>query len=161
MNRQRAKKYKLKTKKYQINTGYSVYYGEAKYVILIISILTVPLTLFVSILGLIYKLFWFTAICLPLVLFVVYICVFSFRFRIDFKNNMKEFAVRQAFGGFKKIQLDEITEFYKKSDSKVNFLHIKTEKYHIRVNKSACENVHYFEAFLHRYIHEKYVKKGE
>lgn len=161
MNRKRAKKYKFKTKKYQINAEYSVYYGEAKYAVLIISVLTVSLNLFVSILGLIYGSFWFTAICLPLVLFFVYICAFSFRFRIDFKNNKKEFTVRQTFGGFKKILLDEVTEFYKKSDGKVNFLHVKTEKDHIRVNKSACENVHYFEAFLHRYIHEKYINKGE
>lgn len=161
MNRKRAEKYKSKTIKYQVNTEHSVYYGEEKYTALIISILVVPIILFVSVLACIDGNYWFAAINLPLVLFVSYLSIFFFRFRIDFRNDKKEFAVRQTFGGFKKIQLDEITEFYKKSDGKADFLHIKTEQYHIRVNTSACKNVHYFEAFLHMYIHEKYVSKGE
>lgn len=87
-------------------------------------------------------------ICLILMIPVLLMMIYAFRFGVWFQQGKAEIRVRKLFGRTETIPLADITEIYTSTDGEASWLNLITEHGKLHVNRSACDNAHLLEVFL-------------
>jgi len=152
-NKQRTKKYRYKTFKFQNQKNCTVRYGGDKYVILAVFLYTL-VPFFIGI-----KCGEFETAFLPLLIFSLPALtgtLFVFRFCVKIDLSKRELQYRYFFEDFKAVKFSEIEKIYIKPDPKTAYLIIVTQKRKIKINLRSCENAGILKMILKYHMPKKF-----
>lgn len=120
------------------------YGGDVRVILTIVVVFTAPVLYIIMQERAFAVLPLFLILMVPVLLMMIY----AFRFGVWFQQGKAEIRVRKLFGSTRSIPLADIQEIYTSTDGKAMWLNLITAQGKIHVNTSACINTTLLRVFL-------------